>query len=130
MAIAGYNNKITNIAFADPAGTLKVAIFKAPQGGARIHAAYSSVSAAIASHASNTVTCSLLDGGADGSGTTSMGSYGGASVAHAANDMNALTLTQTKLDEGDVLIAQYAEGGTVAPGTVSFSVEWSQGGDL
>lgn len=130
MSIAGYNHNVTSGCFIDPAGTLKVAFFKAPLGGAYIHAAYASCSAAIASHATNIVTGTLLDGGADGSGTTSMGAYGGADTAWAANGMNALTLTQNKLDEGDVLIFQYSEGGTVAPGTVSFSIEWTQGGDL
>jgi len=130
MSIAGYNNKITSIAFIDPAATLKVCAFVAPAGGAYIHNVYSSCSAAIASHATNTVTCSVLDGGAAGAGTTSMGSFGGADTAHGANAANAMTLTQNKLDEGDHLLVQYAEGGTVAPGTVSFIIEWSQGGDL
>lgn len=130
MSIAGYNHRITSVAVADPAGTLKVAVLKAPLGGAYIQAAYASCSAAIASHATNIVTGTLLDGGAAGSGTTSMGAYGGADTAWAANGMNALTLTQNKLDEGDVLIFQYTEGGTVAPGTVTISVEWTPGGDL
>lgn len=129
MSIAGYNKKITSVAVADPAGTLKVAVLKAPFGGARIHAAYISTSAAIAASGSNTVTGTLIDGGANGAGTTSMGSVAvTASVAFAANGMNALTLTQTEIDEGDVLIMQYSEAGTVAPGTVTFSVEWTQGG--
>jgi len=127
MSIAGYNPKITSVAVIDPAATLKVAILKAPFGGATVKA-YASCSAAIASHATNIVTATLIDGGADGSGTTSMGTFGGANTAWLANNMNALTLTQTGIDEGDVLIVQYTEGGTVAPGTVTFSVEWTQGG--
>ncbi len=127
MSIAGYNPSITSVAFIDPTTTLKVAILVAPFGGATVKA-YASCSAAIASHADNHVTATLIDGGADGSGTTSMGTFGGASTAWLANNLNALTLTQTGLDEGDVLIVQYTEAGTVAPGTVSFSVEWVQGG--
>ncbi len=129
MSIAGYNTKITSVAVIDPAATLKVTVLKAPQGGLRIHNMYAACSAAIASHATNIVTATAIDGGANGAGTTSMGTYGGADTAWLANNLNALTLTQTKLDEGDVLIAQYSEGGTVGPGTVTFSVEWSQGGD-
>lgn len=129
MSIAGYNHKITSVAVIDPAATLKVALLKAPKGGATIHAAYISTSAAISASGSNTVTGTLIDGGATGAGTTSMGSFAvDASTATLANGMNAMTLTQTGIDEGDVLIVQYSEGGTVAPGTVTFSVEWTQGG--
>lgn len=127
MSVAGYNLKITSLAVIDPAATLKVAILKAPFGGATVKF-YASCSAAIASHATNTVTATLIDGGQDGSGTTVMGTYGGANVAWLANNLHAATLTQTGIDEGDVLIVQYSEGGTVAPGTVTFSVEWTQGG--
>lgn len=129
MSIAGYNKKITSVAVADPGGTLKVALLVAPKGGATIHAAYISTSAAIAASGSNTVTGTLIDGGPTGAGTTSMGSFAvDASTATLANGMNAMTLTQTGIDEGDVLIVQYSEAGTVAPGTVTFSVEWTQGG--
>lgn len=129
MSIAGYNKKITSIAVADPGGTLKVALLVAPKGGATVDAAYISTSAAIAASGSNTVTGTLIDGGATGAGTTSMGSFAvDASTATLANGMNAMTLTQTGIDEGDVLIVQYSEAGTVAPGTVTFSVEWTQGG--
>lgn len=88
MSIAGYNKNITSVAVIDPAGTLKVAIFKAPFGGATIHAAYISTSAAIAASGSNTVTGTLIDGGANGAGTTSMGSFAvDASTATLANNM-------------------------------------------
>lgn len=129
MSIAGYNKKITSVAVADPGGTLKVALLVAPKGGATIDEAYISTSAAIAASGSNTVTGTLIDGGPTGAGTTSMGSFAvDASTATLANGMNAMTLTQTGIDEGDVLIVQYSEAGTVAPGTVTFSVEWTQGG--
>lgn len=128
MSISGYNLNVTSVAVIDPAAALKVAIFKAPAGGAKIHAAYISTSAAIGASGSNTVTGTLIDGGANGAGTDSMGAFAvTASIATLANNMNAMTLTQTEIDGGDVLIVQYSEVGTVAPGTVTFSVEWTQG---
>lgn len=129
MSIAGYNTKINTYIFTDPTADATYVLMRAPAGGMTIQAAYAATTAAIASHASNIITGSLLDGGADGSGTTSMGAgYGGANTAWGANEMNALVLTQTGLDGGDHLLFKYDEGGTVAPGLVVVQVEYTLGG--
>lgn len=130
MSIAGYNVKTLVVAVPDPAGDAKIACLIAPAGGIRIVAAHASCSAAVAADAVNKITFSLLDGGADGTGTDALATrVGGAAVGWDANELHALTLqTQTELDEGAHLIAHYDESGAVAPGWVSFVVQYVQGG--
>lgn len=129
MSIAGYNTKITSITIPDPAGDATIPVFKAPAVGATILNAYASMSAAIAANGSNLVTCSLIDGGQDGSGTTQIAvRTGGASVGWDALELHALTVSADSLDGGDQLLFKYDETGTVAPGYVTVVVEWTAGG--
>jgi hypothetical protein len=129
MSIAGYSNHITTVTFADPAAaSASFPIMKAPAVGMTIIRAHAIHSATFNADGSNHFTVGLVDGGADGTGTDSMGSVGGASVDTTALTGRALTLTQTGLDGGDWLLASYAETGTVAPGTTTIVVEWAAGG--
>ena len=129
MSIAGYNKRITTITIPDPTADVTIPVFVAPTGGARIHAAYAALSTAVTADATNKVTCSIIDGGSDGSGTTEIGvRTGGASVGWAANQLNALTVSAAELNGGAHLLFKYDESGTVAPGYVTVSIEWTQGG--
>ena len=128
MSIAGYNWQCVTATVADPAADETNFLLIAPLGGIRIQEAYAVTESAITSDATNHVTVSLLDGGTDGTGTDSMGSYGGADTAWAANDANALTMTASELDEDAILLWKYDENGTVAPGNVTIHVWYSQGG--
>ena len=128
MTIAGFNTKVTTVIVPDPAGDATILLFKAPEVGATILNAYAACSTAIASHATNIITGSLLDGGADATGTTSMAAFGGANTAWAANEANAMTVTQDSVDGGDNVLFKYDEGGTVAPGYFVVTVEWTAGG--
>jgi hypothetical protein len=129
MSIAGYNSTFTTINIPDPAGDATLLALKAPSVGATILNAWVSLSTAVDADGSNHILCSLLDGGAAGAGTTSMGSFGGASVDYAAHQANAMTLTQDSVDGGDHILFRYDETGTVAPGYVTLVLEWSHGGD-
>jgi hypothetical protein len=129
MTIAGYNHNVTTVVIVDPAAAAAaVAVMKAPAGGMRIHAVYFGTQLAIASHATNIVTGSIIDGGATGTGTDEMAAFGGADTAWLANNLNAGVIAQAELNAGAVLLAKYAEGGTVAPGHFIVSVEWTPGG--
>lgn len=129
MTIAGYNTKVTTVVIPDPAADATIPVFKAPAVGATILNAYAATSAAIAADGTNYVICSLIDGGADGSGTTQIAvRTGGASVGWDANELHALTVSADSLDGGDQLLFKYDEEGTVAPGYVTVSVEWTAGG--
>lgn len=128
MSLSGYDVQVTSIAFADQAGDGIFAVLKAPAVGATVVAAYAIASATFDADGSNHYVVSLLDGGADGTGTTSMGSVGGASVDWTAQTAKALTLTQTGVDGGDWILAKYDETGTVAPGNVVVCVHWTAGG--
>lgn len=128
MSIAGYNINVTTVIFEDKAGDATMALFKAPAVGATILAAYINPSATFDADGSNHYTVSLLDGGADGTGTTSMGSYGGASVDYVANTGYTMTITQDAVDGGDWILVKYDEAGTVAPGNITVCVHWTAGG--
>ena len=130
MSIAGYNKRHLAVVIPDPTADAKVAILKAPLGGIRIVAASASVQTAVTADGTNYISMNLLDGGADGTGTTSLYTRtGGASVGWDANELHDLTAgSQVELDEGAHLIFQYDENGTVAPGHVSVVVEYVQGG--
>lgn len=129
MSIAGYNVKTTTIVVPDPTADATFTVFKAPLGGATLVAAYAAFSAAIAADATNKITVSLLDGGADGSGTSEMATrVGSASVGWDANELHALTISDYDVDEGDQINVKYDESGTVAPGYLTVVLHWVQGG--
>lgn len=129
MSIAGYNTQVSTIIVPDPTADATITVFKAPAGGATIQAAYAAFSAAVTADATNKITVSLLDGGADGSGTTEMATrVGGASVGWGANELHALTVSQSGIDGGDQINVKYDESGTVAPGYLTVTLHWTQGG--
>lgn len=128
MLAGHYSWQCVRSTVADPAGDETNALLIAPPGGIRIQKAYAVCEAAIAAHADNHITFSLIDGGEDATETDVMGTVGGANKAYAANMPVALTMTQTELDEGSVLLWKYDEAGTVAPGNVSIIVFYTMGG--
>lgn len=129
MSIAGYNTKILTVTIPDPTADVTIPLMIAPAGGIRILAAYAALSTAVTADATNKVTCSIIDGGAAGAGTTEIGvRTGGASVGWTANGLSALTVSSAELDGGAHLLAKYDESGTVAPGYVTFCIHWVQGG--
>lgn len=128
--IAGYNTQVTTVQVPDPAADANVLALVAPAAGARVLAAYAFTQTAVIADVTNYITASLLDGGADGTGTTVVATGGGASVSWAANGAKALTVTAANagLDAGDHLLFKYDENGVVAPGVVGVIVHWSVGG--
>lgn len=129
MSIAGYNTHITTITFPDQAGDDVIPGFRAPAVGATILRAVMIPDATFDADASNYYTVSILDGGADGTGTTSMGSVGGASVDFTADTEAELTMTSDAVDGDDWIHVKYDETGTVAPGNITVCIEWTAGGD-
>ena len=133
MALAGYKTKILTVQVPDPTADLTIAAMIAPDIGLTVHNVYASCQTAVAAHATNIVTCSLIDGGTDGTGTTEVAvRTGGASVGWDANEFHELTLsnsaTDVGFDAGDHVLVKYDEGGTVAPGYVTFQINYSVGG--
>lgn len=129
MSIAGYNTKIFTVSFPDQAGDDVIPGFKAPEVGATILNAYFISDATFDADGSNHYTVSILDGGATGTGTTSMGSFGGASVDTVADTENVIAMTSDSVDGGDWIMIDYDETGTVAPGNITVCIEWTAGGD-
>lgn len=128
MSLAGYDVHVVSVQFADQAGDEVFAAFKAPAVGATIIGAWVVASETFDADGINYYTVSLLDGGATGTGTTSMGSVGGASVDFTADTAAALTITQDAVDGGDWVMVKYDETGTVAPGDITVCIHWVAGG--
>jgi len=128
MTIAGYNTHITRVEFVDQAGDDVIAGFRAPAVGATILRAAFISDATFDADGSNHYTVSILDGGADGTGTTSIGSFGGASVDTVADTANELTMTSDSVDGSDWIMVKYDETGAVAPGNIVVCIEWTAGG--
>ena len=128
MTISGYNTKINLISFPDQTTADVIVGFKAPEVGATILRAYFISDATFDADASNHYTVSLIDGGATGTGTTSMGSFGGASIDTVADTQNVIAMTTYSVDGSDWIHVSYAETGTVAPGNITVCIEWTAGG--
>lgn len=128
MSIAGYNTNITTVVFPDQAGADVIPGFRAPAVGATILRAVAIADATFDADGSNHFTVSLIDGGADGTGTDAMAAAGGASVDWTADTEKELTITAASVDGSDWVHVSYAETGTVAPGNVTVCIEWTAGG--
>lgn len=129
MSISGYNTKIFTTTFPDQAGDDVIPGFRAPAVGATILRAVIIPDATFDADGSNHYTVSLIDGGADGTGTTAMASVGGASVDFTADTEAEMTITNDSVDGSDWIHVKYDETGTVAPGNITVCVEWTAGGD-
>ena len=128
MSIAGYNTQVLHVRFPDEGGADIIPAIKAPSTGITVLNAYVIADTTFDADGSNYYAVNLIDGGQTGTGTTSMGGAGGASVDFTADTEAAMTLTQTGLDGGDWLHVQYTETGTVAPGNISVCVHYVIGG--
>lgn len=128
MSIAGYNHQVTTINFADQAGDETFAVFQAPFGGATIKSAAAIATEATTASTANYFSLTLIDGGAAGTATTTIGTAGG-TVGWAADTDQAFTVNTSldELDAGDWLMVKYDETGTVAPGEITVVVEWVHG---
>lgn len=128
MSLAGYDVQVTSFMFADQTADRLFGVLKAPAVGATIKAAYLLPTASFNADANNHYTVTIMDGGADGTGTVSMGSFGGASVDTTANTAEAFTMTSYSVDGGDWINVNYDETGTVAPGNITVCIHWTAGG--
>lgn len=128
MSIAGYNTNITVITFPDQAGADVIPGFRAPAVGATVLRAVVIPDTTFDADGSNHYTVSLIDGGADGTGTDVMASAGGASVDWTADTEKEMTVTADSVDGDDWIHVSYAETGTVAPGNITVCIEWTAGG--
>ena len=128
MSISGYNTHITSVWFPDQAGDDLMPAFRAPAVGATILRAVAIADTTFTGDGTNYYTVKLIDGGATGTGTTSLGSAGGSSVTWTAMTEKELTLSSDAVDGDDWIHVEYDEAGTVAPGNITVVIEWTAGG--
>ena len=134
MAVAGYNRRYANFSVdAGDAAAGSVGSFyvmTAPDGGLRIHGASVSVQRNVGTGGNDYITASLLDGGADGTGTKVLGAYGGASVGMSPLQPYPLDLSNnaSEVSAGSHIVFKYAREATAGPSQVSLHLEFSEGG--
>ena len=128
MTIAGYNTKITTLWFPDQTTADMSPGFRAPAVGATILRAVIIPDATFDADASNHYTVTLVDGGATGTGTTTIATVGGASVDFVADTEAEMTISTDSVDGSDWVHVKYIETGTVAPGNITVCIEWTAGG--
>ncbi len=128
--LSGYNENVTSIVFADQAGDGVIAAFKAPAVGARIASAYVIPNASFNADAENFYAVSLLNGGTTGAAAEpgTLATVGGSAVDWVAKTAKTMTISDDGIAGGEWVLVDYAETGTVAPGTITVVIFWTAGG--
>lgn len=112
--------------FADPGADKRILMFKVPAGVGQVQVvgARAISDTSLVEGASNVVELTLQDGGADGTGTDTVGAaITNVSGAWTAETPREFTITERLLDEGDWLVCKYNETGTVAPKNTTINVD-------
>lgn len=128
--LAGYNTHVVVAPVAiGTAGTVTLPLFPAPFGGVTVKAAYATAAVAVAAHADNKLTMTLVNGGTAGTATTALGTAGGTAGWAAATPKEfSLNASADELTAGQWLVAKYDIGGTItAPGEVALVVHYVDG---
>ena len=124
------NRKVQTVVVGDPGADAKIPLLKVPDDHAyTIEKAYVTFPIALAAHADNHVTFSLLNGKTDQSGADAISDAVGGAEGWAANTPKPLTITAGSgmLTAGQWLMAKYDEAGTVAPGPMAITIEYVDG---
>lgn len=132
--LAGYNsNYVTgHWGFAGTAAPIDgtVPLMVAPFGGATIKSAYAYTTAAVAGHASNYLSVTLLNMGTAGTavaGTVATGPGTATGFSPPAPATMTVSASNDELTVGQVLVAVFDVNGTIAPKEAGVVVEWVAG---
>lgn len=132
--LAGYDTKqITgHFGFGGTAAPIDgtVPLIVAPYGGLTVTSAYAYTTAAIAGHASNYLTVTLLNMGTSGTavaGTVATGPGTAAGFAPPAVSAMTVSSTADELTAGQVLTAVFDVNGTIAPKEAGIIVNYVLG---
>lgn len=126
--LAGYNKQISQVtinAGSATSGTTTVPVIRAPYGGLTVTGAYVQAHGSVDANGSNYVTFNLLDGGAAGTATTSIGTAGG--TAGVADGPQTMTVSTNNLDAGDFLMFKVGKIGTITEREYTAIIEWVHG---
>ena len=126
--------KTITATIADPTADARYPIFRVPAGAGQCQVleAVAYTDTTLAEGDTNFVKLTLQDGGAAGTGTTTVGAEidnlaTGSHGAWTAATPKAFTISEVLLDEGDYLTLKYDEGGTVAGLNWTVIVSYIQG---
>jgi len=109
-----YFNRVTySTSWEDPTESLNFGVGRFPYSGDVITANCMNATA-VAAHASNHMTLTLLNGGTAGTATTvCFKAVGGANVAWTKSTPKAMTVSAASIDAGGWLVCKYEDGGTL-----------------
>lgn len=117
-----------SITVTDPTADKRVTVFEVPAGLGQVQvvSAIAELTSTVAEDDTNFVKLTLQDGGADGTGTATVGAEltnlaTGSNGAWTTATPKDFSISEVLLDEGDRLMLKYDEGGTVAPGDIRVS---------
>ena len=126
--IAGYGHNITSAvvtAGSAVSGTTTYPILRAPYGGLTIKNAYVTALGSVDASGSNYVTLNLLDAGAAGTATTSIGTAGG--TAGIVSGPIAMTVSTNAIDSGDYVYFKVGKIGSITEREFAVIIEWVHG---
>lgn len=106
----------------DPAADKNIPIWRAPMP-CTIKAAYAMLSTTVAASTANYFQLSLLNGGASGSGSDTIAGAIGGTVGWTAGTPYAFTISDGKLEAGEVVLLKYDEEGTGTFGQVTVQLD-------
>lgn len=126
----GSQRQVASVVITDPGADKAVPILCAPSNDhITVEAAYVCADTSVSGSTVNYYSVNLLNGGTAGTGTTNIGSTVGGTAGWTANTPKTISITDGsgKLTDGQWLVANYAETGTVAPGRICVVVEYVRG---
>lgn len=124
------NRHVLSVQLPDGAGDRKYAVGRVPDDhNWTIEKVYAVADRTTAASTADYFQCCLHNGGTAGTGTTLMGGTAGGTAGWVANTPQEITITagSGKLTAGQWLNVSYDEEGTVAPGTITVSIEYVDG---
>jgi len=124
------NRHVLSVAIYDPGQDAKVPLLRVPDRHVfTVEKAFISADRTTAAHGTNYFAINLLNGGTPGTAATNIGGTAGGTGGWTANTAKEITITSGlgDLTEGQWLVANYAENGTVAPGVMTAVIEFVDG---
>lgn len=124
------NRHVLTVVVYDPGQDAKIPVLRVPDDHVyTIEKAYAQLDRNLSGSTANYVAVNLENGGTAGTGTTDIGTAAGGTAGWTANTPKEITITDGSgdLTEGQWLVADYAETGSVTLGVLAVTVEYVDG---
>ncbi|HJZ05614.1 MAG TPA: hypothetical protein VJ327_07220 [Patescibacteria group bacterium] len=124
------SRKVVSVVISDPTADARIPILVAPSDHSiTVEKLSAALTSTLSGSTVNYVDLSLENGGTAGTAQTSIMSSIGGTAGWVANTIQsgAVTAGSGRLTAAQVLVLDYAETGTVAPGYLTVTVEYTDG---